>query len=131
MGGREEGQQHHAQKNKRSVPGIEPGTTCTRSRYHTSRPNGQLLYCWISTFRNIVLRGSEERGGQAFPLFSFLLCFSPWPPPHLPPHYPVIPIQLDPRSHENNLRWPSPRPIPTISALPPRVATPSSCDARG
>jgi hypothetical protein len=23
-----------------SVPGIEPGTTCTQSRYHASRPNG-------------------------------------------------------------------------------------------
>ena len=28
-------------KAKRSVPGIEPGTSCTRSRNHTSRPNGR------------------------------------------------------------------------------------------
>ena len=25
----------------RSIPGIEPGTSCTRSRNHTSRPNGR------------------------------------------------------------------------------------------
>ncbi len=31
-----------------SVPGVEPGTTCTRSRYHTTRPHGQqskILFC--------------------------------------------------------------------------------------
>ena len=27
--------------NFRSAPGIEPGTSCTRSRNHTSRPSGQ------------------------------------------------------------------------------------------
>jgi hypothetical protein len=25
---------------KRSVPGFEPGTSCTQSRNHTTRPNG-------------------------------------------------------------------------------------------
>ena len=30
-----------SRRSKRSVPGIEPGTSCTRSRNHASRPNGR------------------------------------------------------------------------------------------
>ena len=33
----------HVATRKRSAPGIEPGTSCTQSRNHTSRPSGLLL----------------------------------------------------------------------------------------
>ena len=45
---------------KRSVPGFEPGTSCTQSRNHTTRPNGHTHSTTVH--KNILNLSAHTRG---------------------------------------------------------------------
>ena len=56
-------------KKKRAVRGIEPLTSCTQNRNHTTRPNGQRNSCiiWTSWLFSANTQSRLERGERSSP----------------------------------------------------------------